>query len=333
MTAYTMALLLAIFWAWSSAISRWTSGRPILPEATAVRPPFGILSALGVCVLYLVVTGLITRASGLKAGGDPKDLPVDTLLIITTATNAAILAAAPLFLLGTSRARLADLGIPGRDPLGDLGRGARMILLVLPAVILIGVAVNSIWPHTEGNEHPLETLVTQSMTPRSVVLALLAGVIFAPLAEELLFRGIFLPALMRPIPPRRADAPDAGDPPLAAEAPQIPPGEEPETWAGGSPLDEPYAPPKAASNFNRRGPQEVGPPGRAFWAANIFTSLFFALLHGPQWPAPIPLFAFSLALGWARWRTGGLVAPIVMHMLFNLNSTILLAFSLKTVAE
>lgn len=328
MTAYTMALLLAIFWAWSSAISRWTSGRPILPDAPAVRPPFGILSALGVCVLYLVITGLITRASGLKAGGDPKDLSVDTLLIITTATNAAILAAAPLFLLGTSRARLADLGIPGRDPLGDLGRGARMILLVLPAVIVIGVVVNSIWPRTEGNEHPLETLVTQSMTPRSMVLALLAGVVFAPLAEELLFRGIFLPALMRPFLPRRACLPDDSAPSPVVAAPDLAP-EVPEIWADGSPFDEPYAPPKAALNLDCHDGSSV----RAFWTANLFTSLFFALLHGAQWPAPIPLFAFSMALGWARWRTGGLVAPVVMHMLLNLNSTILVAFSLKAGVE
>jgi membrane protease YdiL (CAAX protease family) len=62
-------------------------------------------------------------------------------------------------------------------------------------------------------------------------------------------------------------------------------------------------------------------------AAIVLTSLFFASLHAAQWPAPIPLFLLSLALGIVYQRTGSLLAPICMHALFNGFSTLMLFFA------
>jgi membrane protease YdiL (CAAX protease family) len=59
-------------------------------------------------------------------------------------------------------------------------------------------------------------------------------------------------------------------------------------------------------------------------AAIALTSLIFAALHAPQWPAPIPLFLLSLGLGVVYQRTGGLIAPICMHAIFNAFSTLTL---------
>ena len=58
----------------------------------------------------------------------------------------------------------------------------------------------------------------------------------------------------------------------------------------------------------------VGP-----WPAIGITSVIFALVH---WDAVSPhallaLFTLALGLGWAREKTGTLIAPIIMHMLFN----------------
>ncbi len=58
-------------------------------------------------------------------------------------------------------------------------------------------------------------------------------------------------------------------------------------------------------------------PGTAI----VLTSLLFALLHAPQWPAPIPLFILSVGLGIVTYRTGSLLSPICMHALFNGVST------------
>jgi membrane protease YdiL (CAAX protease family) len=46
------------------------------------------------------------------------------------------------------------------------------------------------------------------------------------------------------------------------------------------------------------------------------TALLFAAVHS-SWPHPIPLFVLGLGLGWLAYRTQSLIAPIVLHSLFN----------------
>src|SRR5262249_50828793 len=47
------------------------------------------------------------------------------------------------------------------------------------------------------------------------------------------------------------------------------------------------------------------------------SSILFAAWHSSVWPSPIALFALSLGLGWLAYRTQSLVAPILLHALFN----------------
>lgn len=58
------------------------------------------------------------------------------------------------------------------------------------------------------------------------------------------------------------------------------------------------------------------------WAAVYGTSALFAAAHASVWPTPIPLFAFSLALGWLAVRTGGIAAPTIVHGLLNAVSAV-----------
>jgi len=68
--------------------------------------------------------------------------------------------------------------------------------------------------------------------------------------------------------------------------------------------------------------------GLSPWGAIVVVSLAFALAHVTV--APLPAIAGLAVLGalfgWLRERTGGLLAPIVAHMLFNAGN-ILLAWS------
>jgi membrane protease YdiL (CAAX protease family) len=57
----------------------------------------------------------------------------------------------------------------------------------------------------------------------------------------------------------------------------------------------------------------------------IGSSLLFALFHLNA-PAFLPLFVLALALTWLYERTGGLLAPILAHGLFNLANLTLLLF-------
>jgi membrane protease YdiL (CAAX protease family) len=59
--------------------------------------------------------------------------------------------------------------------------------------------------------------------------------------------------------------------------------------------------------------------GAGPWTAITLSSALFATMHLGAAPphAVAGLLVFSLALGWAYERTGGLTAPILMHGLFN----------------
>jgi hypothetical protein len=136
--------------------------------------------------------------------------------------------------------------------------------------------------------------------------------VLAPVAEEILFRGVLLGWLTRiwnriPRPKSRyfhdeLPAPNVPGTDWASAQPPAPPLEEfPE-------LDQ-YQPTK---------------PRTSWLIPNILTSLAFAGVHFPQWPAPVPIFFLSLGLGVLYQRTGKLTAPIVLHATFNGVSTLLM---------
>lgn len=58
--------------------------------------------------------------------------------------------------------------------------------------------------------------------------------------------------------------------------------------------------------------------------AIVFTSLFFAVMHWGHGMAPVPLFFFSLGLGWLYQRTHRLLPSIVVHFCLNACSLMLL---------
>lgn len=53
------------------------------------------------------------------------------------------------------------------------------------------------------------------------------------------------------------------------------------------------------------------------WLAILLTAAAFAAVHIPQWHWLPSLFAFGMALGYGYARSGRLLAPIVMHAIFN----------------
>lgn len=54
------------------------------------------------------------------------------------------------------------------------------------------------------------------------------------------------------------------------------------------------------------------------WPAVVVASLVFALTHSPQWQDMPALFVLALALGYNYERCGRLLAPVLMHAIFNL---------------
>ena len=69
-------------------------------------------------------------------------------------------------------------------------------LMVMPLVLLVGWLMNS-FVGDQGGSNPLLELVLNSQDSLALVLLVLTTVVFAPLFEELVFRGALLPVLTR----------------------------------------------------------------------------------------------------------------------------------------
>lgn len=52
------------------------------------------------------------------------------------------------------------------------------------------------------------------------------------------------------------------------------------------------------------------------------SAALFAVVHSSVWPTPIPLFVLGLGLGWLAVRTRSILAPTIVHGLFNLVSVL-----------
>ncbi len=61
------------------------------------------------------------------------------------------------------------------------------------------------------------------------------------------------------------------------------------------------------------------------WRGLVIVSLLFAVVHFHT-PSVVPLFALGMAFGLAYELTGTLLAPIIMHSLFNTANVLMLFY-------
>jgi membrane protease YdiL (CAAX protease family) len=181
----------------------------------------------------------------------------------------------------------------------------------------------------QSDEHPILKLTqTPAISPAAhagmFLLLLAEALIAAPVREELLFRGILLPWL--------ADRPWGGDMCLLLAA-IVGVGLRPpidQSWSSPLALASRFGPallviallPLAHPLARWRPLRRILPirdDGMRTQAirAIVGSAALFACVHSNVWPTPIPLAVLALALGWLAIRTQSVVAPIVVHMLFN----------------
>ncbi|OJW22158.1 MAG: hypothetical protein BGO49_19170 [Planctomycetales bacterium 71-10] len=201
--------------------------------------------------------------------------------------NVLFLALFPWVFRRTSGASLADLGVvPTR--LGEQVQvGIVAGLLATPAVYAIHALALKAFP---PRLHPVEQMLEVDFSPVMAGVSVLSAVALAPLFEETIFRGVIQGWLAR-VSREIFD--------FEARKPVVPHTDE---------------------------LAEVTPPNGRITAAElpgiVLTSALFAAVHYRQWPTPIPLFILAMVMGLLRWRTGSLLAPIIVHALFNATSTL-----------
>jgi membrane protease YdiL (CAAX protease family) len=311
-----------ISWAW--AIFQIIMERPLLPRSASKAVPWGIGSIVLVIVLrlgmeipvgaaYFAIHGKPQVVAAQKADAKVKKptLSAIDMLWLVSLTNLSVIVVTPLVLRATSGATLDDLGLPGRPIFRNAFRGFVAYFLLAPIVFGTFLIAQVIWIvvlHHQRNPHPVEIALENDLSWPTVTLAVIGAVVLAPVAEELLLRGVLLGWLTRVwnrIPSRGSSEETFPEPNKLPELQD----QWPASIADPSPAVDPYFvedPPKARPSL---------------LVPNLIVSIIFALLHTPQWPTPVPIFFLSLGLGILYQKTGSLTASIALHALFNGLST------------
>lgn len=198
--------------------------------------------------------------------------------------------------------------------------------VVTPVVLGVHAGVNLAFDALGWRleEHPLSRLSPSRPVVDRVLFLLQAGVT-TPILEEVLFRGLLFGWL--------AGGRGMLDPPPNSNQPR--PAPDRRVWTI-------LAVTLLTAAFTGRGAGEwlAGPTRGPVlfaivlalgWVALRFirkrkrrsvgavyaSAALFAVVHSSVWPTPLPLFVLGLGLGWLALRTRGILAPVIVHGLFN----------------
>jgi membrane protease YdiL (CAAX protease family) len=324
---------------WGIVIVRLLESRPILPRTPLVtrRPaPWGIGSIILTAVAYLAINQIVVLIYAIETGrfrvkqkppipgtavaasDAPTFLPSEMMALIVE-IDLALLVVVPPLLRWTCGARLRDFGVSFEGWWRQAGLGCAASLAAAPIVYSIQFSALKVF---ENHEHPVQKMLMKEYSTGVAQLAILSAVIAAPLFEELLFRGIIQSWLMRLMERRaraRAIQQRQEETAQAMSDPHQFPADDPAIifWEADTTESTSVPEPEMV-------PPDSKPAPFPAWPAIVTTSLLFAVVHGPQWPAPIGLFVLSLVIGTVYHRTGSLIAAICMHATFNGISTLML---------
>lgn len=309
---------------WLYTFAAMSTGRPLpLSAKPEDRPPTerGLIDILINMLIYalfswavimlLLSLGLIERSPSTDA--TPQARPIQFFAMGSVQLFAVALGT----LFVCLRARIG----PGRFG-WDLRQWPEDIVLAFYAFGLVIVpvfVVQGLLSQIIEYEHPAMTPFKTNKSWAFFAGAFFSAVISAPIAEEYFFRGLLQAWLQRlglygaktfgellapnsppPPPPLDVRMPTAID--VGAFA-------NPYTYAPTSPPFEPLAANAVAATD---APSRLTPQ----WPIWV-TSAIFALLHMGQGAAPVPLFFFSVMLGYVYRKTGRLFPVIVMHLMLN----------------
>jgi membrane protease YdiL (CAAX protease family) len=217
----------------------------------------------------------------------------------------------------------AALGLTARRMVADFFAAYRTWLVVTPVVYATNLIVTIVYAlcyHQPPEEHPIIQIIRRGPPVGFVVLLAVQAIIAAPVCEEVVFRGALLPWL--------ASRPWGGALALALAAAAgviLRPSDDLQwndaasviSWLSPALLVVAVIPLYCWPVLARWLPVRDAEVRRQAARAIIGSAALFANFHASIWPTPIPLFVLAVGLGWLAYRTQGVVAPIIVHVLFN----------------
>jgi membrane protease YdiL (CAAX protease family) len=235
----------------------------------------------------------------------------------------------PLLLRLASGTRLFDLGLTLYRGGANVVVGWLAWILVTPFVYVFNVLVASaLWRLTDTppDVHPITKLAEDHPLMVDWLLIVASAMLFAPMTEELLFRGVLQTWLIRR--PWGAHMTMAISFVLAPLMRLL--SVKDSQWDGSTAVE--LLPVAIFALVTLPGYLLCGRlAGRWFSVSAVraiyAASLLFATFHAGVWPTPVPLFFLGLGLGFIAYRTQSLVAPIVFHSLFNGMTCLILILS------
>ena len=290
-----------------------------------VSVAFLIFFLVGPIILaYIDSAALATRLYGHEV--DEKTAGVVGLLVADLAASPLQIAA--WYTLGRfAGGRRPVFGVVPRRIPADFSLAFLTWMVLTPVVYAVSFVSVVLFQWFSGQPpagHPLMVAVQAGQAPVwLIVITFVQAVIAAPVREELFFRGIMQPFL--------ADRPWGGDLALMLAAIVGLSAHKTGALVITAPLSLislaaplllvlavlPICRIADSSGLFRWLP--IRDPIRRRQAARaiVGTAILFANFHANVWPTPVPLFVLALGLGWLAYRTQGVVASIVLHVLFN----------------
>ena len=316
LTIFLIAVLAAFYWAGRQVLF----GRPVLPESNKGpnRVRWGMGTMLFVLlfpqVLGVVVRGLyeVTRSDSVVIvnardrsvpsepqrgrATTPKQISYTEVMALNAVLSILILTSVPPLIGVATGVRLDDFGLTLNGAWRDLRIGSTAFLIVTPMAQLVFILAVKVFP---SRKHPLEEMLRSvDLDWKVILLAYVTSMIFAPVIEELIFRGLIQGWLSRLYYERKTSTlrDDAHEKFVTIGIPRPSRG---------------LAPLAAVARTS-------------VFIPILITSLFFAAVHYPQMPAPFAIFVLSLGLGLLYERTRRLLPSIILHSLFNgFNTTVM----------
>ena len=176
---------------------RIKKGQPLLPAlGTLQTRPFTFIHAVPVILL----TGLFALTAAFQASGDGKHITPNGCILGVSICAGAALSVIALCLLMAQKGFRAVFGSTHCTWQTALGKGLLYGLAAIPIVTLVSFAVSELGNRLDldmGSQDVFTWLQDPAFSTPVRVTLIFFAVVVAPVTEELLFRGILLPALMK----------------------------------------------------------------------------------------------------------------------------------------
>ncbi|MCG3180962.1 MAG: hypothetical protein BIFFINMI_03328 [Phycisphaerae bacterium] len=280
-------------------------------------------TVLFIMLVFLLLPDVVIMA--LMKLGLIRDDSASSLLWAMLGRMAGILMLLPLIVAVASAAfadRTRGFGLRWKSAGRDMQFGIVCLAVILPIIQVTNVATDRFFKHMGWStpEHPLFQTLTPAH-PALMTLGLAMAAIAAPIAEEMLFRGVLQSFMVRfftqMMPPKGWPSMALSLYPPELKQLQAKAAVARARAMGEQPPADLDAPPDPATMGGQAGPLTPRQRSRRSAAAIVVTALLFASVHMGV-PESMPaIFLLALMLGYAYEKTGSLLTPIAAHFAFN----------------